>query len=471
MKKIISLLLVSVLLMVSLTSCSKKIQVSFEDGAYVFDLTSLQDTKTALKNPDKGWYIHYFDNGITRYGVGLSAKEAVELVPCLDHIYLRLAWSYLEPEEGQFNWKLIDDVIDDYTKYGVKISFRITCKETSTEFLYATPEWVKDAGANGTMLNDAWEPDYGDPIFLEKLDNFHKAFAERYDSREDVIYVDVGSYGDWGEGHTASSSHKDWAWEAIKAHFDIYKKYYTNTQIVISDDFVGSRSTAEGKDEIQQYVLENGWTYRDDSVGVQWFVQNYGEKIRSPKLFQAVMDTKPTVLELEHYNWNKECGNWQKGKYFLSAMEQTNATYGGFHGYPAEFMKDNPKLAKEIGNKLGYWYFIDKVTVENKDGKLNIKIKWRNEGVSKAYNKYDFNIILEDASGKETVFAQNNFDNTAIKPNGNHSSIHKIDATKLANGEYTMKVQMKKGDEIVYIALDKSLMESDGVYTVGNFEL
>ena len=432
--------------------------------AIVYDLTALADSATALKNPDKGWYIHYYDNTLSKYGNGLSAKDAVAMIPCLDHIYLRLAWSYLEPREGQFNWNVIDKVINDYAQYGIKVSFRITCKETDASNKYATPQWVKNAGAAGTLRDDSWEPDYGDPIFLQKLDNFHKAFAERYDSREDVIYVDVGSYGDWGEGHTSSSSQKVWGWDTIKAHFDIYKKYYKNTQIVISDDFVGGRSASNGRDDIKQYVLDNGWTYRDDSVGVEWYVNNYGEKLRSPELFKAVKDTVPTIIENEHYGWNKECGNWQNGKYFLSAMEQTSATYGGFHGYPADFMKDNPEVAKQIGNKLGYWYFVNGFKLSSNSKNMKLEINWLNQGASKAYNKYDLSIILVDSSKKEYVFNQADFDNTQILPNQEYVSKHAISKQGLSKGTYTLKIAMKKGDEIVQLALNSG---NNGVYTLG----
>ena len=448
-----------------------EVVVTQKDGEFIYDLAPAADSKSALKNPDKGWYIHYYDNSIEKYGTGLKAKDAVAMIPCLDHIYLRLAWSYLEPKEGQFNWPLIDKVIDDFTSYGIKISFRITCKETDANNKFATPEWVKNAGAKGTMLDNAWEPDYGDPIFLEKLENFHKAFAERYDAREDVIYVDVGSYGDWGEGHTASSTHKDWSWSALKAHFDIYKEYYKNTQIVISDDFIGSRSTNEGKEEILNYVLENGWTFRDDSIGVEWFVKTYGEKMRSPQLFEAVMDTKPTILENEHYQWNFESGNWAKGKYFLSAMDQANATYGGFHGYPKDFIAANADFAVEAGNKLGYWYFVNNIKLKENGNNISIDINWLNKGVSKAYNKYDFNIILVDSENKEHVFAQNDFDNTEILPDEEYVSSHSISKSGLKEGKYTLKISMKKGNETVYIALHNSLMKEDGVYTIGEFEI
>jgi len=435
-----------------------------KNAVVTYDLVSMADSTSALKNPDKGWYIHYFDNDITRYGAGLKAKDAVAMIPCLDHIYLRLAWSYLEPKDNQYNWALIDNVINDFAQYGVKVSFRITCKETDANNKYATPKWVKDAGANGTMMDNAWEPDYGDPIFLAKLDEFHKAFAERYDQRDDVIYVDVGSYGDWGEGHNASSSKTDWSWSVIKAHFDIYKKYYTNTQIVISDDFIGSRGTSEGKAEIKQYVLDNGWTYRDDSVGVEWFVNTYGEKLRSPELFEAVMDNRPTIVENEHYGWNNESGNWQNGKYFLSAMEQMNATYGGFHGYPEDFIKDNPEFAVEAGNKLGYWYFVNNIKLSTNSKNLKLEINWLNKGVSKAYNKYDLSIILVDSDNKEYVFAQNDFDNTKILPDQEYTSKHTISRQGLKDGKYTLKIAMKKGNEIVHLALKGG---ENGVYTLG----
>ena len=39
----------------------------------------------------------------------------------MDHIYLRLAWSYLEPEEGRYNWKVIDEVIEKWTDLGLMV--------------------------------------------------------------------------------------------------------------------------------------------------------------------------------------------------------------------------------------------------------------------------------------------------------------------------------------------------------------
>jgi beta-galactosidase GanA len=39
----------------------------------------------------------------------------------MDHLYIRLAWSYLEPQEGQFNWDIIDQMIEKWTTHNLGI--------------------------------------------------------------------------------------------------------------------------------------------------------------------------------------------------------------------------------------------------------------------------------------------------------------------------------------------------------------
>ena len=68
----------------------------------------------------------------------------------MDHLYIRLAWSFLEKEEDQYDWSRIDEVIDYWVPKGYKISFRVTAKETGDlgaavnqkvdDVCYATPQ-------------------------------------------------------------------------------------------------------------------------------------------------------------------------------------------------------------------------------------------------------------------------------------------------------------------------------------------
>lgn len=196
------------------------------------DLESRWDTTRALENPDKGWYHHLLDNGIDKYHI--RKDSLFHAFPGMDHLYIRLAWAYLEPREDQYDWSYIDNIVDKYVPQGYNISFRITSKETGeapTSYPsevdgvgYATPYWVKQAGAEGRLPREdeaqVWTPDWDDPVFLEKLSDFYQAFAKRYDGKPWVRYVDIGSIGDWGEGHTSSSTYT-WTWVNSKGR--LYK--------------------------------------------------------------------------------------------------------------------------------------------------------------------------------------------------------------------------------------------------------
>ncbi|HTF31732.1 MAG TPA: beta-galactosidase, partial [Flavitalea sp.] len=84
------------------------------------DLSTQWDSTRVLKNPDKGWYHHLLDNGVSKYAI---ANDSIfRSFPGMDHLYLRLAWSYLEPQEGQYDWHRIDEVIKKYVPLGYGIS-------------------------------------------------------------------------------------------------------------------------------------------------------------------------------------------------------------------------------------------------------------------------------------------------------------------------------------------------------------
>ena len=208
------------------------------------------DTGEALLNPGMGWVFHHFDNTIRSYGPPLGDNYAGQDFPGLKVAYLRLAWSYLEPEEGQFNWAVVDSVAQRYIDAGRDVAFRFTCFET--EIPFATPEWVKTAGAKGTWWvygkgcvehpedhpDARWEPDYADPIFLDRLDHFLAAAAARYDGLPHVAFVDIGSLGVWGEGHPCA---KDYPLSVYQTHIVLHFKHFRKTLLVGMDDWQPTR--------------------------------------------------------------------------------------------------------------------------------------------------------------------------------------------------------------------------------------
>ncbi len=440
-------------------------------------LKNRYDDEKLCNNPDKGWYVHYYDNGITKYCADLDPSDTLEDFPMMDHTYLRLSWAFLEPEEGKFNWQIIDKIIDPWVAAGKRVSFRISCKETDVRQHdgYDTPKWVFDLGAKyEVMPNGSIEPDYGDPIFLEKLENFHRAFAERYDSREEVIYVDIGSYGDWGEGHCCSSSHRDWPVEVIKKHIDIHVKYYKNTQLVISDDFVGSREIGgrEERQEILNYIIDNNITIRDDGISVTWFAERYGfNTLRSEEIYDRAWRKFPTILELEHYHQTIKSGWYLEGWPFLASVEGSHATYAGFHGYPRQWLRENPEMAIMMANHLGYWYFLYGVEVpEQTAPEFSIKCYWENKGAAPSYKPYKLDFILVGENGTYTC-AADSFDSCEMMPHTITVRDYalKFDAPK---GKYQLRLRMHNdADRTIEIGMQDEYRAADGSYFVNDIEI
>ena len=106
-----------------------------------------EETGVALLNPGMGWVFHHYDNDLVHYGTDLAPSDTVEEFPGASVVYLRLAWSYLEPEEGKFDWSVVDTPAQRWIRRGKQLAFRFSCSESSRDQPYATPRWVEEAGA------------------------------------------------------------------------------------------------------------------------------------------------------------------------------------------------------------------------------------------------------------------------------------------------------------------------------------
>ena len=175
-------------------------------------VVELNDDGRALINPYMGWTMHYYSNIPYNYGWNLEPSDSLEWFEGCSVIYLRLPWAYIEPEEGVFNWSIVDTPAQRWIEKGKQVAFRFTTSENWVE--YATPKWVFDAGAKGVRYD--WgepfkedgkyvDPEFDDPIYLEKLENFLKAAGERYGNNPNVAFIDVGTYGMWGKGTRPSA--------------------------------------------------------------------------------------------------------------------------------------------------------------------------------------------------------------------------------------------------------------------------
>ncbi len=335
----------------------------------------------ALINPMMGWVLHFYDNNLFNYGSRLAPSDTVDDYPGLSTVYLRIAWAYIEPERGKFNWQMLDAPAQRWIDKGKKVAFRITATEGNIR--YATPGWVHRAGAGGTVFReDRWEPDYDDPVFLDAVDGFLSAMAARYDGNPNVAFIDLGHFGIWGEGHTYWSSKKNYGLDAKKTHVDLYTKHFKKTLLAVSDDYAGANDRAAHL-PLTDYAFSKGVTLRDDSILVgkgedAWF---------HDELAQQFWPTLPVILEPEHYGSTQRKETWDK-ELFYRSVEAYHASYMSVHWWPREFLAENADVVDRINLRLGYRLQVKSAgwPEEVRVGDVfKIEHSWSNAGVAPCY--------------------------------------------------------------------------------------
>lgn len=408
-----------------------------------------KDTGAALENPGMGWVFHYYDNIPQNYGSRLSPSDTLDDFPGLTVVYLRIPWSYVEPEEERFNWSVVDTPAQRWIAKGKQVAFRFSCSESWMR--YATPEWVQKAGAKGYdfrpgdgVVKDGpfWEPDYDGPIFLEKLEHFLAAAAARYDGNPEVAFIDVGSFGVWGEGHTFHSTKRQYPASTIIKHVDLHCKHFKRTLLAANDDF-----SFQGNETID-YACAKGLTLRDDSILVQGGKNAYFHA----DMAQAFWRNMPVILESEHYGGSRDRGNWKDGSQYLQAVEEYHASYVSIHWWPREFLAENRELVERINRRLGYRLQLVEASWQPQaraGSTLRFVSRWRNGGVAPCLPGGFVAWTLKDSnSGIAGVFVDDQFDVRAL-PVG---APEQAEARQQAS-TFSLPFNLKPGNYDVYVSV------------------
>ncbi|MDO5581765.1 MAG: DUF4832 domain-containing protein [Planctomycetia bacterium] len=368
-----------------------------------------QITREALINPGMGWMYYQYSSRLWAYGGLQKPGDTLDWFPGCSTIYFRLPWCYLEPEEGKFRWDLIDTWAQPWIQKGKKIAFRVMASDPRT--VYTTPKWVRDAGAKGidypwsktdlgsteTML---WEPRFDDPVFLKKLDNFLAAFARRYNGNPNVAFIDIGSFGIYGEGHTGRSSklNQEETNRICKIHIDLHKKHFPDTLLCISDDIAGEERRKDHA-EIIDYAFSQGITLRDDSIlcGVgpknEWFSQG---------LAKQFWPTLPVIVEHGHYIRRVYKKQWTPER-LIQAVEDYHASYLSIHDWPEPYLKNHRAIIDKINLRLGYRLELREADFPKSvklGEEVRIKTKWANVGVAPCYQGGYPSFTLKDEKGR-----------------------------------------------------------------------
>jgi len=325
-----------------------------------------------LLNPFRGFESkHCFNDWISR---------GVPRHPLCGTAQFRWYWDTLEPEDGQIRFGMIDSMIAEAVANEQRINIRVMCQNGEPR----VPDWLRTAGAKGDYYSDGtgWQPDYGDPIFLERHEKLIKALAERYDGHPAVDFVDVGSIGRWAEWHTSETG-LDMPPDSIQQKIiDMYLDNFKETPLIslIGDDFAMMYQISHGTGWRADCLGDMGgfsptWNHMDD------FYQQALDSTGANEIWErapVVFETCWTMQFWYERNWDIDHILSEALRWHVTIMNNGNDSI------PAAW----ETKVREFEKKMGYRFVLRNLShpASVKAGRrLFYQMQWENVGVAPCY--------------------------------------------------------------------------------------
>lgn len=342
-------------------------------------------------------------------------------------------WNKLNPAKGVYDWTELEKLLNALAEHNMTYALRVLPYTPSfiksdfppQEDYDWTPPFVYEMGAKKIQIDlrgteyHAYAPVWDDSIYIWAAKEFAKALAEKYDGDPRIEYIDVRTFGEWGEWHTSHMLGSVMPADSVlKDMLDYYASVFKKTQLVLPSNGFG---------DVYTHALDLGITKRDDGfIGIPG---------RPDTLLRAYNANLPTIAEnIAGYRTMLTYddlipGGSQKwtAERWVDAITTAHLTYYVLDqdndcGY--YFYKDNKALADSMSKVIGYNFTVTQaelLTIAGADsaastaGKstdtaagnvatntLNITVK--NTGVAPCF--FDVYLVAEFVDGTGASIAQ-----------------------------------------------------------------
>ncbi|MGH9326618.1 MAG: DUF4832 domain-containing protein [Terriglobia bacterium] len=309
--------------------------------------------------------------------------------------YCRWFWSVLEPQHGQFNWKIIDLALVEARKHHQTLAIRMMPYDER----HPLPEWYRNSGARRANQpsdpdGNIWQPDFSDPLYLKYWGELVAAAGTRYDGSPNLEMVDISSVGYWGEGW----SHYMPAFKYQKALIDIYLKAFKRTPLLMNFD----------QQHALSYGTEHGSGWRLDcwgDMGKPWWsemLRVYPEQVVRAGI-QNVWQRSPVSLE--------SCGvvgSWLKYgfdvNYILAQALRWHVSSVNIKSSPIP-AQWKPQF-DEFEKQMGYRFILRRLEYPRevrRDEMMPVHMWFLNAGVAPVYRKYVLAVQLYSPGGEAVL--------------------------------------------------------------------
>ena len=321
-------------------------------------------------------------------------------------------WNKLNPAKDVYDWTELDRLLDALAEHNMGYALRVLPyspsfvkgNDTPEEEYDWTPKFVYEMGAKKITATVQWNgyratvPVWDDPIYLQAAKDFGTALAQKYDGDPRIEYIDIRSFGEWGEWHASHLNGSEMPSEAVQIEMlDHYASVFKKTLLVLPSSGMGN---------VYTHALDLGITKRDDG-----FISIPG---RPDSLVRAYEANLPTIAENQAgYATLLNNNDIIPGGYlkwtpqrWVDAITTAHLTYyvldqDSDEGY--KFYKENKALADSMSKVIGYNFTVTKAElVSAETSVLNITVK--NTGVAPCF--FDLYMVAEFVDSTGVALAQ-----------------------------------------------------------------
>lgn len=432
-----------------------------KNADYDLSFALSENDEIITKNPGKGWIKYSSTDFIAKEseepGEQFAEEVALELKAneLARTSYSRFRWADIEPEKGNYQWQIIDNFIEKSAKDGMQTAFGVMGLDTS-KGAPTTPLWVveeaKAAGestwthnAQGKTVENTHEG-IGTK-YLENYEVFLKAMAERYDGDPRIEYIDVRSYGNYGEFHRISADKLDpIGIESMKKHISMHTDYFKKTQIIVCSGIsYHSNSTAAMPDQYIEapWVIEQGVGIRNDAGYTSQFclAQFHGSQ-------PAVLEQGPHYQQFKfQYGFNIE--------HYMKCIATDRFSYldlGEWGDSTVDFVRDQIDVIEYLTNKMGYHFVLENVSMPkkvNSDDNFSIKFDWINKGITYLYKDAVIDVAILDGNDKVVkTFRSNAVPTRNWAPGTPIDDVVNLNLSDVKNGTYKVAIGLGLNDAV-----------------------
>jgi len=147
--------------------------------------------------------------------------------------YFRLYWKFIEPEQGQYRWELIDKALQTAGDRGQTLLLRIAPYGTGAD--NDVPDWYRAlVGKEEKQPEAKWRTNPEDPRYVQHFGAMVRALGTRYDGHPLLESIDLSIVGAWGEGAGSERLTQKTREALVDSYLEAFKK--THLVMLLTDE-------------------------------------------------------------------------------------------------------------------------------------------------------------------------------------------------------------------------------------------